>query len=152
MPGAGPAPINLATNLSSRLTCRTCTAAVLDDDALPAISQASRVYSENGDHNLHQEITPVVPTHMPSPDTPPHHHYQGCVCVFVCFCNGFLFRFFILYKPPFYLIRTDLQVLYYTVFFPLLYTDTASAPAIYRILLCAPSCLCNHFYTVLPSA
>ena len=47
-------------------------AAVLFDDALPAISQASQVRSENGDLNLHQESTPFVTTRMLVLAIPPY--------------------------------------------------------------------------------
>ena len=59
-------------------------AAVLDDNALPNIAQASQVRLENGDPNLYRESTPVVPTHVPSPATPTHHRSRVCVCVCVC--------------------------------------------------------------------
>ena len=66
-------------------------AAVLDDDALPAIDQASRVRLDNGDRNLRWEITLVAPTHMPSPATNPRHRWRGFVCV--CVCNICLIDF-----------------------------------------------------------
>ena len=50
---------------------------VLDNNTLPAISQASQVRLEIRDPNLHWESTPAVPTHVPLLATLPHHHLQG---------------------------------------------------------------------------
>ena len=62
--------------------------AVLDDNGLPAISQATHVLSEIRYQNLHQESTPATPTHVTLSTTCPQQRLRVCVCV--CVCNLYL--------------------------------------------------------------
>ena len=68
-------------------------AAVLYDDALLSIAQASRVHSENRYQNLYRESTLVAPAHVLLPATPPHHRSQGYM--YVCVCVRFVLSIFL---------------------------------------------------------
>ena len=71
--------------LTFRLPLPNGWALILDDGALPEIAHGPQVCLDNKDQNLHREITPIAPTHVPSQATLPQHCLQGCVCVTYCF-------------------------------------------------------------------
>ena len=101
-----------------------------------------------------REITPVVPTHVPLPSTPPHHRLRGCVCVCVCVCvfvcNGFLFVFIIYCICPLLCYKSTLEFTA-TPSFILIYANTTSTSAIRRFIYHAPTCFRPLVYSVVSS-
>ena len=122
---------------------------VLDGNGPPALGQAYQNRSTIGDQNLHRELTPVAPTHVPLSATLPRHHSLVyvcvCLCVCVCVCTVFFFVFKLyLSRPlpssavnPEIASNPSLFLPFYTLMplLPFLYTGTISPLPLIAVLL-----------------